>query len=226
MAIGRLPVATPEELQALINKIMAYESSAGTWTEHVLMLADNPEEGGDFPADSDAVAALLPPAYEVKKIYLSEHTIGEARQLVMNGINSGAMLMNYIGHAGLDRLAQEGMLLKSDVASMTNGDRLPVLTAMTCTVGQFAIPGYDSLAEVILLKQNGGAIAVWSPTGLSVNSEAVMIDKEFFRSAFEYNTQVLGDIVLDALEYGRINGVAGYMLDIYNVLGDPALLLK
>jgi hypothetical protein len=227
MAIGRLPVVTPEELQSVINKIMVYESSGvGTWTEHILMLADDPEEDGDFPTDSNDIASILPPTYVVDKIYLSEHSINEARQLVLNGINSGAVLLNYIGHAGLDRMAQEGMLLSSDVATMSNLDKLPVVAAITCVVNNFSYPGFDSLGEILILEQNGGAVAVWAPTGLSIHSEAVILDKEFFHSSFVYKRQVLGDIVLETLENSSIKGIPKYMLNMYNILGDPALLLK
>ena len=218
---------TAEELKDVINKIIAYENtSGGNRTKQVLMLADNPDDGGDFPVDSNNVATLLPSGYTADKIYLSEYPIAEARQMVLDGINNGALLLNYIGHAGLDRLAQEGLLLTSDVASMTNMDRLPVVTAMTCVVGNFSYPGFDSLSEVLLLKQNGGAVAVWSPTGMSINSEAVILDEVFFMSTFTGRKQTLGDVVLKALEKGSMNGVSEFILDIYNIMGDPALKLK
>jgi len=227
MAIGRLPVVTSEELTNVISKIINYEnSSGGTWTKQVLMLADNPDDGGDFPADSNNMAALLPIGYTANKIYLSERSIDEARRLVLDGINSGALLLNYIGHAGVDRLAQEGLLLTSDVASMTNQERLPVVAAMTCAAGQFAIPGYDSLSEVLLLKTAGGAVGVWAPTGLSINSEAVILNEMFFKSTFAGTKQALGDVVLKAIKEGSMNGVSGFILDIYNIMGDPALKLK
>ncbi len=72
------------------------------------MLADNPDDGGNFPVDSDNVSALLPSGYTANKIYLSEHPIAEARQMVLDGINNGALLLNYIGHAGLDLWQRKG----------------------------------------------------------------------------------------------------------------------
>jgi len=223
MAIGRLPVATYEELDTFIGKITAYETAGGDWKNRVLMLADNPDSGGNFPADSNAVANILPPEYTAEKIHLSEHPINEARQMVQNGINNGALLLNYIGHAGLSRLSAEGMLLSSDVDSLDNGDRLPVMTAMTCVTGQFAIPGYDALSERLLLHAYGGAIATWAPTGLSLNELAVVLNKEFFRTAFVNGDKVLGHVVLTALENYAGTGKPRFMLDIYNLLGDPAL---
>ena len=200
-----------------IDKIMAYESASGDWTNRILMLADDPDDGGNFPADSDAVAELLTSGYSVEKIYLSEHSIDEARTNGSgHGINDGALLVNYIGHAGLDRLAQEGMLLSNDVDSLDNEDRLPVVTAMTCGAGRFAMPGIDALGELLVLREGGGASAVWAPTGLSLNEPAVILDKAFFRTAFvRWRQKVLGHVVLRALEdyaEGRQSALhAGYL---------------
>jgi hypothetical protein len=226
MAIGRLPVMTPEELETVINKIITYESGGGSWTSRILMVADNPDESEDFAAQSDIVANLLSSEYIKEKIYLSEYTISEARQLVLNGINEGALLLNYIGHAGLVSLAKKEVLTTGDVVYLENGDRLPVVTAMTCLAGRFAIPGFDSLAEIMVLHQGCGAIAAWAPSGLSNNTLALTLDEGFFRAAFIEHAKVLGDMVLKALKYYALSGKAPYMLDIYNLLGDPALRMR
>ncbi|MDQ7786114.1 MAG: C25 family cysteine peptidase [Thermodesulfovibrionales bacterium] len=227
MAIGRLPVITPQELQLLIEKIKAYESSFGSWTKDILLLADYPEPGGNFPADSDMVAFQTPQTYIQKKIYLSNHPIGDARKLVMDGINQGALLVNFIGHAGLDRLAQDGLIVSDDVSSMKNGGNLPVLTAMTCMIGLFSFPGYDTLGEEMLLKENGGVIAVFAPSSLSINSEAAVLDREIFNAFFlNRQKQTLGDIILNALKRAKTSGISGSLLEQYILLGDPALLVK
>jgi hypothetical protein len=229
IAIGRLPVLTPEELDAVINKIKTYETATDkSWRNRIVMMADHPEEGANFPLDSDSVAAVLPQGYDVSKIYMSQQSITSARTLLMNALQNGAGLINYVGHGGPDRLEQDGLLKNSDVALMTN-TKLPLLTAMTCAAGDFSQPGYDSLAELLFIKQGGGAIAIWSPAGYSNNEEAVVLDKEFFRSAYLPSRSartLLGDVVLTSLENAKKNGVSDYMLEIYNIIGDPALMLR
>ncbi|MCP4627730.1 MAG: hypothetical protein GY850_30060, partial [bacterium] len=173
ISIGRLPVVTVEELENVIEKIRDYEGYGyGSWTQTVMLLADDPDMGGNFPADSDDVGSLIPHNFDTRKIYLYEHSLEDVRQLVLDGLNEGALLMNYIGHGAPDRFSQEGILLTNDVPLLVNDNRLPVVTAMTCVVGRFAIPGYDSLSETLLLHKEGGAIAVWAPTGLSLNAYA------------------------------------------------------
>ncbi len=227
MAIGRLPVATAEELETLISKIISYESSGGgDWSNRILMLADNPDESGDFPADSDLLALIIPPPFTVDKIYLSENTFDETRQTLLNGLNNGAAFLNYLGHAGLTQLAEEGLLTLDDVGSLTNQNRLPVVTSMTCVMGNYSIPGTDSLGTSLLLKQNGGAISVISPSGMSLNSQALILAKSFYESYLEDPNRPLGTVFLNALGKSSTAGVSGYMLDIYNLLGDPAMQIK
>jgi hypothetical protein len=227
MALGRLPVMTAGELTTLINKITTYEAGDGAgWVRQVLLVADNPDEGGKFPEDSDEVGQWVPGGYVKQRIYLGEQPIGDVRLAIQNGINNGASLMNYIGHGALNQLAQEGMLTTADIPGLNNGAKLPVVLALTCVVGRYGVPGFDCLGEALLMKSGGGAIGVWAPTGLSMNDAAMQLDDGFFQSRFTDGETVLGDAVLSALEdYGAI-GFERYMLQIYNLLGDPALRMK
>lgn len=227
LAIGRLPVVADSEFLAVVDKIRSYEASSGAWTGRVLMVADNPDPAGDFTADSTDLAALLPDQYTGETIYLPEHSLAGARALLLAGINDGALLVNYIGHGGLDRLAEEGMLLTGDIPLLTNSGSLPVLTAMTCVAGQFSFPGFDSIGEALMLRDGGGMIAVWAPTGGSLNWAAKILDEAFFQAAFVQGGKILGDVILSALQqYGGVDNAPAYMLDIYTLLGDPALQLR
>jgi hypothetical protein len=228
IAIGRLPVMTEEELQVLIDKIYDYEDARGEWTGRVILLADDADSGGDFPADSNYLAKLVPGyTFTVDKIYLSDFpTVNEARQEVLNGFNTGALLVNYIGHAGITRLASEGLLRSEDVSFFQNGEKLPILTAMTCVVGRFTLPGYDTLSEELLLKNNGGVVAVWAPTGASLNDSAVMLAEAFFKALFQHQERILGKALLKAMKDYSAAGGQPFTLNMFNLLGDPALEIK
>jgi len=218
LAIGRLPARAAGGLTDLVHKIIAYERSEGNWAERVLMVADDPDAGGNFPRDSDDLASLLPAGYLVEKVYLSEFPLAVARERLIGGINEGALLVNYIGHAGMDRWAHEGLLTSGDVGTLSNGNRLPVVTALTCVSGRFAFPGYDCIGETLVMKTGGGAIAFWGPSGLSLNSEAKALGEGFIQGAFGRRENLLGDAALNALRRGRSEASK-----IYNLLGDPAL---
>lgn len=227
VALGRIPVLTAAELNAYVDKILAYEGS-GTpaWAANALMLADNQDGSADFSADSDRISGLLPPGSAVDRIYLSTMALASARTELLQGIQNGASWVNYLGHGGLDRLSSGGLLTNGDVAGLTNGGKLPVVTAMTCTINRFAVPGVPSLGEVLVKSAAGGAAAVWGPSGLSYHGEARQLAEVFYRLASEQQPGRLGDSVLRALtEFGGLGGDSR-MLDIYNLLGDPSLLVR
>lgn len=228
IAVGRIPVLTAAELDAYVDKILDYESQESpAWASSALMLADSPDGGASFSADSDRVVSHLPGDYIVDRIYLDSEPIAQARQRLLQGIASGASLINFVGHGGLDRLSGSGLLTSADVAGLTNGDRLPVLTAMTCTVNRFAVPGVPSIGEVLVKRAGGGAAAVWGPSGLSFHGEARLLAELFYRqTSQEGDGSRLGDWILRSMAEYRALGGDATMLDIYNLLGDPALSVR
>ena len=101
-----------------------------------------------------------------------------------------------------------------------------MVAGLTCAVNRFEIPGFVSLGETLVLEPNGGAVAVWAPSGLSYNQEAMILNKAFFQAVFQSGEVVLGEAVLKALEVYGEEGQFPFMLDIYNILGDPAVRMR
>ena len=60
-------------------------------------------------------------------------------------------------------MADEQVFLGSDVSQLNNGLRLPVMMAFSCTIGDFANPSSKSLAEKLIVRAEGGAVAATSP---------------------------------------------------------------
>ena len=227
IAIGRLPVLSAEELAAYIEKLIAYESAASaSWNDQIILAADNPDSAGDFSADSDALAGLVGSDYSVKKVYLGELGISEGRQQFLDYFNMGAKVINYIGHGAPNLLADEGLFRSSDISGLYNGDQLPVFSALTCSAGRFDLPGYAFLSEALITHSRGGAIACWSPSGFSYNADAVQLNRGLFQALFMDGKNILGDAVSQSLKYyGNMPSSKRFMLDNYNLLGDPATRL-
>lgn len=227
MAVGRIPVLTASGLQAYIDKLTAYETGPpAEWARHLLLLSDAPDQGVAFAGDSDLIAAQIPSSFQAERIDLGTETLAAARARLFAGLAEGAGLINYVGHGGLDRLAAGGLLTSADAAGLTNGDRLPVLTAMTCTVNRFAVPGVPSLGEVLVERPGGGAVAVFGPSGLADSRASRSLAEIFYRRTAGRGTLRLGDLILRSYAELRNQGGDGSLLDIYNLLGDPALRLR
>lgn len=221
-AIGRIPVLTSQEVLDWVAKVAAHESApAAAWQKNLLLVADNPDAGGNFPADSDAVGAIAPADFTSSKVYLPGFTASAARAAIVSGINSGALVFNYIGHGGPDRLASENIFSNAEVPALTNAGRLPAFLAMTCASGNYAVPGFPSLGEALVVSKNGGAYVSWAPSGLSLNEGARSLNTEFFLGAFADGEKVVGDNCTNALGSLDAGGTYGYMKAIYNILGEP-----
>lgn len=213
MAMGLLPADSPEQLEAMIDKIMAYEASAGEWTRQVMLVADNPDRGGDFHHSSDQVARWVSDEYTAEPVYMETTNFSQSRSALLDGLNAGALIFNYVGHAGWDRLAGEGLMKNTDVADLGNAGRLPVFLGMTCSANRFELPGFDAIGEMLVTQPNVGAVAAWSPTGWSLNHLAQRLGEAFFLAALE--------------EYGyTAREEDRFMLHIYTLIGDPATRLR
>ncbi|MFH1984954.1 MAG: C25 family cysteine peptidase [Pseudomonadota bacterium] len=234
LAIGRLPATSQVELGAMIDQALAFESGSGPWRTKAIMSAGGAEHAGEtnnFKSDSDSVAVLLPSGLSVVKVYKDD---SKTHTDLVAAINGGAVLFNYLGHGGYDRLAgynpSAGIAslldLFVDVPNLTNGTQRPVLTALTCIVGNYGIPGVDTLGEAMLKWPAGGAIAVWSPSGLSINENAVWLDQEYARQlSAAVGERRLGSMILQSLRnYSERSGDT-HLTAIYNLLGDPALIM-
>jgi hypothetical protein len=220
--IGRIPVLSDEEMHAYLSKLQAFE---GAGLGEALFLADNPDAAGNFLGDSEKLVALLPDEVGAHKVYLSQMTLAQARQQVMTSLQAGVGYWNYIGHGGLDRFASEGLFLTTDVPSLTN-PVTPIVASLTCSTGRFEIPGWASLGEALVMKEDGGAVAAWTPSGLSYNSQALILNEALVKSLYDPNTSTLGEAVQDALENFSEEGQLKFMLSIYNLLGDPATRIR
>jgi hypothetical protein len=226
LAVGRIPAITPEDLRAYLEKIKTYESNpAENWHRRVLMAADRWDTRANFRSDSRNLTSLLPPSFEAETIYLDELPLDTARAFFKAALDEGVAHVNYVGHGGLDRFSADSLFTTSDVPELVNGDRLAVVTAMTCSVGRFGIPGFNSLAEEWTGREHGGAAAVWAPTGLSDHRQARILGESFFRERFQVQPQRIGEMILNALQAFSARGGTRSMLEIYQLFGDPALLV-
>ncbi|PYQ56324.1 MAG: hypothetical protein DMF53_25755, partial [Acidobacteria bacterium] len=158
---------------------------------------------------------------QVDRVYLDDLPLAAARGQLMAAIGGGTAFLNYMGHGALDRMSAGGLLTNADVPGLGNNGRLPVLTAMTCTINRFEVPGIPSLGEVLVKDDQGGAAAVWGPTGLSANGEAKLLAERFYNAA----DARLGDRLLRAIADFRTLGGNPDLPRLYVLLGDPALRL-
>jgi hypothetical protein len=170
MAIGRLPVRTAAEADAVVAKIVGY-AQAGNPGGEALMVADRNDVADssvvfDFEAASTALEQFLPANLTVREIFRGQMGDSAARSDLLARLNAGPLLVHYFGHGSVG-VWRGDLLESSDAEALTNGSRLPLLIAMTCLNGYFHDPSVEGLAESLLTANQGGAVAVWASSGMT-----------------------------------------------------------
>lgn len=259
MAIGRLPANNTTEVNTMVSKILNYEQNppAGNWRSRIAFVTDNAYDtngildgAGDFWAFSEAIAnnpQYMPNGLLADRIYLNPcdgtvypqcalpftkySTGGAVNAALKSAINSGRLIVSYIGHAWIHRWGAENIWItwpSSDANSLTNGNRLPVVLAMTCMDGYFLDPNYNSVAEDFIRAANKGAVASWSATGLGVAHGHDFLEKGFFNAVVNSGIRQLGPATLAGKTnlWANSGGSFHDLIDTYMLFGDPASRLQ
>lgn len=222
-AIGRFPVRTAAELNLMVQKTLAY--AAKDYGQSLIMAADAAENGNSFTDASEAFLAQLPPGWNVERAYLDWLDVAEARAALIDGLNSGVALANYLGHSGPSSWTFAGLFGSADAAALTNHGRPAVVTQWGCWNTYYVDPTYNTLAHLFLLSGDQGAAAVVGATGVTETAS----DKALGLRLLPLATQPglpLGDAMqqakteLAATQSGMEDVILGWTL-----LGDPALVV-
>ncbi len=219
--IGRIPIHDAQSVIGVLNKVIIYESTVSTQnlSRGMLFASDEPN-GYDFAGVNNRLRSQLPtntPSVMVNKLDT------DARARLLAEMNNGKFLVNYSGHGNAGAWSASPTFFgNADTAALTNGNNLTIFTMLTCLNGYF-IQTSDSLAEVLLKKQSGGAVAVWASTGETTPDIQEIMATRFFNKIGGDNTMRLGDLIKDAKT--TIPGGRDVRLS-WALIGDPALKVR
>jgi hypothetical protein len=199
LAVGRLPVRTPEQAARLVAKLVRDQQTAAA--AGVLLVADE-NDGFGFESATAQLRQFLPADVPVEEILRGQLGTDVAKQQLLASLHRGPAVVNYIGHASVD-LWRGQLLTADDAGALGNGERLPVVVPMTCLNGYFHDPALESLAEALLLAEHGGALAVWASSGMTGAGGQALMNQELYRWLFRENAAnglslTLGEAALQA----------------------------
>ena len=230
MSVGRLPVGSGSELGSWLARLQAQESAPAdaAFRQRMILASDtgSAAAGGDFKPPAEAFASRLNAPAEVLPVHLSDLGTSAARNTLLAELNAGASALVYYGHAGLDRLADESILTSADVPGIANAGRSPLVVALTCSINRFELPGFSSLGEELVRSSTGGAIAVWSPSGLSGTTNANLLGDILASRLYASPSQRVGDVLLDVADRYVASGGSKDVLALYHLMGDPATIVN
>ncbi len=226
LAVGRLPASSLEQAQSLVQKLVAFEENRFDLSGPAVLVADNADQAGDFEADADDIASGVLASHPTEKIYLSRLGIAPTQSEILAAFDRGASLMSYVGHGGTAIWASENLLSSWDMSKFSPQAQQPLLFTMNCLNGYFLPPAFDSLGEALVKAEGKGAIAAFSPSGLSLDAAAHLYHKALLKQIVSGRHARLGDAILAAQGDYADTGAFPELLRVYNLLGDPAISLR
>ena len=243
LGIGRLPAKTPGEAQVLINKIKQYAigTPLGTWKNSLVLVADyKADEGSIHVSQSDSYSPLIQsqyPALNIDKVFLDYYKginsaegfirFPEAKDALLRALDKGSLVVNYTGHGGETGWSNSRILEVPDIQAINNEGRLPLYLTATCEFGRWDEVDLTSGAELLLLKENAGSIAMLTTVRLVYSGPNQLLNQNFYKYVFGKNTSTgnpysFGDIY--RLTKNDSWG-GGINTRSFSLLGDPGIAL-
>lgn len=211
------------------------QSTFGDWRLNYVQITDDEENGYFVNIDCEPQSIYVQanhPEMNVDKLYSDAYPQisgagGERYPALENAITEkvqrGSLVINYVGHGGINGAADERFINIPQIKSWTNINRLHLFVSATCEFTKYDDPAVISAGELNSLNPIGGAIALMTTTRsvyFNVNSS---IGDQFYKHVF------LRDANLEPLTFGEImrltkNGASGGSNKrSFTLIGDPAL---
>lgn len=249
LGIGRLPVATEAEAWEVVNKIKNYKrplqngscnqiTNNASWQNSLTFIADDLDDGGTIFEDQldelAEVTRLNHPMYNFTKIYMDAYKqvatpagarYPEVNSAILNRINAGTLVLNWMGHGGPTNWASERIFNMVDIVQLQNKEKLPLFITATCDFGIYDVPA-RSAGEWLMINGKGGAIALVTTVRLVYQSANYDLNNQALKYIFsikEGTYPTLGEIMMLTK-----NSIASDVTNMrkFALLGDPALKLN
>lgn len=222
--LGRLAAQSAEEASQIVAKVIAYDQGAMRGAASSLLLVADDDEP-EFEQLSDGLAGFG----AARKVYVSEYPPGNPTDDILGAIDAGVGFVNYAGHGehnswGRWQGNSRSIFTLADAARLQNGNRLPVVTVGDCLNGFFTGPRDNpSLAEAFQRQANGGAIAVWAPTGYGYPIGHRLLLEGFYTAMLSEDITRLGPATTAAkIATYAASPFWGELIMTYVLFGDPA----
>ena len=228
IAIGRLPCETLDEANILLDKIFNYPiDNSKHWKQNAILLASGLSYEDQLRLRFNDYAKLLetdiliPNGIHATKVF----NFPEPQDTAFYGsgprmreeINRGATVVSYYGHGGG---AQWDLIFtKDDIPELTNGDRLPFISSITCYTAHF--DNSESFGEDFVKIPNKGAIGFWGSVSLTWWPTGANMNYNLFYKLYAIKNHVIGDAILSTLNSPGFDAMIPQIV----YLGDPGLEL-
>ena len=252
LGVGRIPAKNELEAQKVIDKIFEYYdeyseissvndfekkllTSKGNWKNNILFVADD-GDGNTHINQSNSLAELTDTTIKIlnqKKIYVDAFPQESSsagyfspgtKEKLNKKLKEGALIVNYTGHGGELGWTSEQIYLINDIKSMVNRNKLPLFMTATCEFSRFDNPELVSAGEHLILKPQGGAIALFTTVRLVFSIPNFKLNETFYeilKASINDQNLTIGDI----FKRTKVVSNGGVNDRNFTLLGDPAVKL-
>jgi len=223
-AVGRLPVADPETLEAYVSKAIAWAGAPKRAEGLSMLMLSDSSKGSKLQQErmrerlADLDLDLVTPNLSSGDRDPDETTLaafGHRPSLVYFG-GHGSRYMWELGDPGDPK--PESFLDCDDISRLEPTIRQPVVLSMSCGTAPFDHPSAESLGEVMVLSGSRGAVAF-------IGSSTVLHTPPRFAESLVrglLDEQTVGDAFVAAKRLTAGSEVSY----LYSLLGDPGLPLS
>jgi len=208
LALGRLPVRNSVDAKNVVDKIIHYETNSerGLWRNLISLVADDGkkskgDDGTLHTGQSETLAnSYIPNSFDLRKIYLAAYPttltgLGrrkpEVNQAIIDAINEGTVLLNFVGHGSPELWTDEHVFVQSVTIPQLKNEDYFFLTAATCDFGYWDKTGGQSSAEELVLKQNSGAIGSLSSVRPVYSDQNASLNNRFYTNMLKSKRDTL-----------------------------------
>ena len=258
LILGRISVRSPQEVSNYLQKVRTYETQTpvGPWRAQNLFITDDGFERYAFDQAEESLPPVLQPTY-VNQIdyphvtnpylyhrfmdstdprereYLNKKFSPETTLAILDALNQGALLVQYIGHGGNQLWSHERIFYgterpTSNVLEIEPHNRYPFIVNWSCLTGYLNFnkpPFHVCLAEEFIRHGDRGAIAVWAPSGGGTTDQHMILSHLMTRNLIEDGLRRFGEaIAMSKTEYLSVS-YSHELVDQYVLFGDPTLSL-
>jgi len=227
MAIGRFAAVTLEETRNMVAKSIAYHQARhlGPWRRKALWITN---ESVGFQNTTDRVVkSFADSGFVNHRIYPKSAEVSNEHHSknILDALNQGQYLVYFFGHGGryIWRTGPPDLKKNHDLFTLDHLDQLkpthayPIIMSFTCFSAPFDHPSADSIGEKFLRLADRGSVAFLGASW-RVSPSFREIDA-FTKATLEHET--IGEAVMQVKRGLRSRRT----IELYNLLGDPALPL-
>ena len=219
IAIGRLPVFTDAEANVVLAKLNRYDAQPTRQQFKNVIITDKLFESYANTLQSGLPASL--PTTRLDRSVLSDSAM---RQAITENLNANPFIVTYYGHGSVSNWT-EAPILRGSEATNLNNNQLGLYLLMTCLNGYSHSHSSDGMAESLLKAENGGAIAVWASSGMTIADYQLPMSQAIYQQITNSTTRNqprLGSLLKAAKSASNDPDVK----KTWSLLGDPTVFVK